>query len=181
MNNNEDIVAFDHWRYSAMSVTKYNPQYRDEERRYTRDEWTDYSCVGLVINGKEVTYQEYEVVEQSYIQAVRLFLQYHDCNELILCHVEKYDDQEFEERDIACRGLWSRISDGYIVSEKEIEAVVQMILRSYIWGELLCSANKEIAVRFGYDYYMYFNNVSGKLPSELRAQIESMGLFVEED
>lgn len=35
-------------------ITKYDPKNRDENNRYLKDEWTDYSSIGEIFEGKEL-------------------------------------------------------------------------------------------------------------------------------
>lgn len=36
-------------------ITKYDPQYRDEQGIYIREDWTSYSDIGKTYNGKLLT------------------------------------------------------------------------------------------------------------------------------
>jgi hypothetical protein len=50
-------------------VTKYNPVFRDENGRYTSEEWTSFGDVGEIVSVKE-----YVRVETAYIEAALAFL-----------------------------------------------------------------------------------------------------------
>jgi hypothetical protein len=58
-------------------VTKYNPVFRDEKGRYTREEWTSFGEVGEIVPVKE-----YIRVEAAYIEAALDFLREADVVEL---------------------------------------------------------------------------------------------------
>lgn len=55
-------------------ITKYNPQYRDENRVYLRDEWYLISQIGETFNGKVFTASEYFDMEDRYIESLKLLL-----------------------------------------------------------------------------------------------------------
>jgi hypothetical protein len=50
-------------------ITKYDPTLRDENGRYTREEWTSFSQVGGA-----VSFEEYVRVEKAYIDTALAFL-----------------------------------------------------------------------------------------------------------
>jgi len=55
-------------------VTKYDPAFRDKSGAYTKDEWTIFKQIGETFSGVQLTSEEYERVEEAYIQAAMSFL-----------------------------------------------------------------------------------------------------------
>ena len=55
-------------------VTKYNPAFRDHSGAYTKVEWTMFRQIGQTFSGVLLTSDEYERVEEAYIQAALSFL-----------------------------------------------------------------------------------------------------------
>ena len=57
-------------------ITKYDPQYRDENRVYLRwrEEWCMYSQIGKTFNGKVFTASEYFDTEDRYIESLKILL-----------------------------------------------------------------------------------------------------------
>lgn len=75
------------------------------------------------------------------------------------------------------RQLIESLYDGKVVGLESIAMIVQVILREYIWCEILCEQNLNIALRFGYDYYMYWNGEP--LSSQAKKRLGDLGLFIE--
>lgn len=55
-------------------TTKYNPIYRDEKDAYLKNEWTSYSDIGHIFDGKQLSINEYLNVEDKYIEAIIQFM-----------------------------------------------------------------------------------------------------------
>lgn len=49
-------------------ISKYNPQYRNEEGCYTKNEWTSYSDIGTIYEGRKFTKEEYLYVEKNIVK-----------------------------------------------------------------------------------------------------------------
>ena len=54
-------------------VAKYNPEIRDQSGAYTKVEWTFFRQIGQTFSGVLLTSDEYERVEEAYIQAALSF------------------------------------------------------------------------------------------------------------
>ena len=167
----------DNWRYTATSITKYNPVFRDENGYYKKREWIGFSQIGQFYDGEEFTFRSYLETEHKYIQAVIYFFQFHNCKKIILRNVEKYDVSEYKYNDKQeLILLFDQITEGYAISIEDLSTVVKLILRELFWADLFCSNSEENAVRFGYDFYMYFN--SNTTMAELFVKIKQLGLFI---
>ena len=166
------------WRYKAIRVTKYNPINRDENGYYTGNDWVGFFQIGKIFDDGELTLESYLATEQKYIAAAKLFFNFHGCEKIRFEKLEKnsfsyyhYDDEQQLSR------VYYDITEGLQFEIDELEIIMKLILRELIWGELFCIANDEVVVRFGYDYYMYFN--SPRDWSQLNNEIKNLGLFVE--
>ncbi len=166
------------WRYSATSVTKYNPIYRDVNGVYQRNEWIGFFQIGKDIDGQIFTLEEYECIEEKYLTAAHLFFTFHNCVKFRIENLEKkyIDDYKYPDK-AELVALYSKLGSGQIYELDNLKAIVKLILRELIWAELFCEKSDEIALRFGYDFYMYFN--SSKDMTSLFSEIESLGLFVD--
>lgn len=51
-------------------VTRYNPEHRDSDGFYIRDDWTDINDIGNIYNSKELKYSEYKSMEDLYFSLV---------------------------------------------------------------------------------------------------------------
>ncbi|MBK7468927.1 MAG: hypothetical protein IPJ43_20270 [Saprospiraceae bacterium] len=55
-----NIKVSERWLFSSFEVMKYNPIYRDSSGKYIKDEWTDYSDIGKILNGVVLTFLDYK-------------------------------------------------------------------------------------------------------------------------
>ena len=142
-------------------VTKYNPEYRNADGTYNRDEWTSYSDVGNIVAN-----EEYEKVENSYIESALDFLEEQNISKITITYLE--NQQNYKEPSIA-------LETGTELNAEHLKEVLKSILRERYWAKL---ENNNSFIHIGWDYYMYIG-----VPNESqsgRKHAESKGLFVEE-
>ena len=163
----------DTWRLNTKSITKYNPQYRDEEGRYLLDEWTSFSDIGKEFNGVIFTEEEYLTTEGNYIKAAIFIFESVSCNVIVIKNIEKYSDEIIDE---GLQRFYNDLKEDFYLTLDNIGNAITLILRDNLWCELHCLNNPNVVVRFGYDYYMYANGISSD--SYVWEQIREIGLFV---
>jgi hypothetical protein len=144
-------------------VTKYDPAVRDSSEAYRRDEWTRFADIGRSFDGVELTYDEYERVENAYIATALAFLR-----EAAVSHLTVRALQN-------ARGLPIRFGEGDSLPIERISEVLRSVLREEFWCRLESSS---AFVHVGWDYHMYLG-VTRPCPAA-RRQAEDNGLFVEE-
>lgn len=167
----------DEWRLTAKSITKYNPIYRDKDGVYTRNEWIGFFQIGETINGKMLTLEDYLQVEKKYIQSAIAFFQFHGCREIVLKHLEKNGPfHSTLSGDDELLNVYDLLKDRMIVTIEHLDIIIKLILRDYIWAELLSLESDLVAIRFGYDFYMYVN--SDKELDTFFNDVHKTGLFV---
>lgn len=160
-------------------VTKYDPALRDEWGAYTRDEWTDASCVGHEIADHVLSPEEYVHTENAYVRAVREFLADADDPPLFVSKGLERGDEKLS--DLARWGLDDvarqrpPLREGERLSGDDVDVACRLILRGAAWCKL--ETPELFGVHFGYDYYMYI----GSYHHSERAieRTEASGLFVE--
>jgi hypothetical protein len=161
----------DKWRYSAVSVTAYSPVYEDIRER---------PIISFGDVGKSMTLNEYFVIENAYIEAVKIIMRLNNCTELKIRYLEQYKNYSQEEVNKWHGNLhdtYLSITDNKIVILGDLEPTLRLILRNFMWCDLV-NLSKRLYVRFGYDYYMYFNT---KIKVDVyKDEIEKLGLYVEE-
>lgn len=169
-------------------ITKYDLKFRDIRGAYILDEWTDYSCVGMMIQGKQVTFEEYVEVEKKYIQAIRLFFDDLKLEELRFDFFLKYDDEQLDHHATQeMQQVFETISKETIVAKDTLVPVFQLILRGALGGILTnleyatlpkgALAQNDFVVRFGFDYHMYVG-VFQKHEQTIE-KVKELGLFPE--
>lgn len=167
----------DEWRLTAKSITKYNPIYRDRDGLYTKNEWIGFFQVGKTINGKKLTLEDYLQVEEKYIQSAIAFFLFHGCKEIVLNNVEKNGPfQSKLSADGELLTVYNVLKDRMIITIEDLGIIIKLILREYIWAELFSIESDLVAIRFGYDFYMYVN--SDKDLGTFFKDVHNTGLFV---
>ncbi len=150
--------------------------YRDELGRYLRDDWVSYREIGRKFNNEVFTLDEYLEVENNYIQAI---IQFMKCNKVTSFQVTKiergFDPAEDADSTQDMINVYKNIKNRSFLSEEELGNVCKLILRNYLW--CLLRNDKNMEVRFGYDYYMYI--LSKSVCKKAISNIEKTGLFVE--
>jgi hypothetical protein len=166
------------WREKAIRISKYDPAARDEEGRYTKDDWTSYTDIGSEFNGIKLTIGEYLTVEKKYIDAARMFFEFNSCDLIKVSNLAKFDfDQYYLSDKNEVLAIYENLKNGANVLPADLGIIIKLILRGYVWMELFCSSSPDTAVRFGYDLYMYFN--SKKDLGTLLEITKSKGLYVD--
>lgn len=149
-------------------ITKYDPLNRDESGGYLdSEEWTSYSEVG-----KKLNEEEYLIVEQKYINAIKIFMTELGIKKLQIMDLESYLEEDSTQ---TTTDFISNLSAGDKVSFHEVERLAQLTLREVVWCKL--EFEDELYVHFGYDYYMYIG--INKECKRVVQKIEKSGLFVE--
>ncbi|NIG55390.1 hypothetical protein [Chitinophaga sp. Cy-1792] len=165
----------DDWRFTAQRITKYNPRYRNANGAYTKNEWTSFCDIGKSFDGVELTPAEYFRTEAHYIASILLIMQRAGYSEVRVRSLEKTAVDTRLNGDLLIR--YNSVVDGEIMGLDVWPTIVQLILREYLWAELVCSA--DCIFRFGYDYYMYFNGIDILADQVLKSEIEVMDLFID--
>src|ERR1700748_3663308 len=94
-----DKFMDDHWRFTAVSITKYGPLFRDEKGNYTKNEWLGFFQIGEVLEDGVLTFDKYLEIESKYVAAAEMFFEFHGCNTAVLKTVEKYDYWGYNYKD----------------------------------------------------------------------------------
>lgn len=144
-------------------VTKYDPALRDERGRFTDDTWTSIADIGASYDGEQLTLEEYERVEASYLAAARAFADEAGVTEL-----------EVRSVDHGPRDL----TEGELASIDRAIEILRLMLRE----EAICTLEaltNDFVLHVGFDYYMYIG-AAQPCPHAV-ALATSNGLFVEPD
>ena len=149
-------------------ITKYNPANRDGRGVYLMNEWTSYSDIGKHYNGVEFTVAEYEQYEKAYIDSILCLMECNSIETLKIVELEKYEDENADERI-------NSITEGMMLSKKQIKIVAQHVLREKLWCKLVL--DKIFYVHFGYDYNMYIG--SCKKCEKVIKEIECKNMYIE--
>lgn len=144
-------------------VTKYNPAFRDQSGAYTKVEWTSFSQIAQIFSGELFTSDEYERVEEAYVQAALSFLRE---SVLLSMRVAGLEHSRAQLLDF---------QNDSVLPLDRIGEIIRQILREEFWCRLEGSAG---FLHFGWDYSMYIG-VPHPCPTA-RASAAELGLYVEE-
>ena len=159
-------------------ITKYNPNFRDENGYYTlTEDWTCPSEIGKTINGNQFTLEDYLQVEAAYIDSAIKFIDESGIDLLRIlqleCDISEEDrtsplyEKEFEELVL---------KEDLVINKNEIRLICKMVLRNFLWCKLY--SKDHFFIHFGWDYYMYIGSHVNCLSAIKFA--ENNGLFVEQ-
>jgi hypothetical protein len=138
-------------------VTKYNPKNRNKKGHYLiTEEWTDFGEVG-----KNVTLQEYEIVESAYLETAYEFIK-----EAKISHLKLFGLGNSQNK--------SPFKEGESISIEQLKPVIKSILRNEYWCRI---ESDEVFVHVGDDFYMYVGVPS--VSEEALVKARARGLFVE--
>ena len=149
-------------------ITKYNPCNRDINGIYTLpDEWTSYSDIGTVREGK---------IEDAYVASIFDDHGLQRVQKLKVVGLEKRGpliSDSYLSKDM--KEMYDKVRDGIYCSEDTIDGVARLVLREKLWCKLEA---RSMFVHFGYDYYMYIG--SAEMCEKEVQKIQEMGLYIEE-
>lgn len=138
------------------TVSKYN------EKVDNHNEWTDYSDIGKVFDGKELTMEDYLSVEQKYIDFIRDVLDVGNISVLVLTEFEIHEDIKWKENQT--------------IKASEAPEVIKDILRNRFWCKF---KSTDLCLCFGFDFYMHVKtNVNYGSLLEL---CNKYGLYIKEN
>ena len=163
----------------TFQITKYHPQYRTEDGKYLKNEWTSVSDIDTIFVDGMLTEEEYYRIENNHLKAIRYVLNELNSDYLKIVGLEKFEKEiercqkvEYSEEDSRVYGI---AIDGKVLSINDAIILCKLMFRENIWCYLV---NKEIKLNCSSDYYM-----SITVPTHLQCfdKIENeLGLYIEE-
>ncbi|PEL14287.1 hypothetical protein [Bacillus sp. AFS017336] len=140
-------------------VTKYNPDFRNEDGSYSlTEEWTCLSEIGKIIYGKEFTLDEYLQVEAAYVETIINFLEESGINSLRILKLSILNISEEDKKSSLYETEFDELilNEDMVVNIGEIRLICKMVLRNFLGCELYLK--DKFFVHFGWDYYMYIGS-----------------------
>lgn len=166
-------------------ITKYNPQFRNDEGMYLKEDWTAISDISKVFNGKELTIESYKKSEDSYITVIHLIMEYLNIPHLKVTNITRSFSMEMFKNIISnYHELYSEEMIEYYSSEKNnntlekenIDVFCRLILREDIGSKIFY--NRKVKIFIGYDYLMSIH--TSKSLDSMFPLFEQLGLYVED-
>jgi hypothetical protein len=159
-------------------VTKYNPDFRDENGYYTlNEEWTCPSEIGKIINGNEFTLDEYLLVEASYINSVIKFIEESNIDSLRILQLDSYISEEDKTSPLFEKEFEHLVlKEDSVVNINEVRLICKLVLRNFLGCQLY--RKDHFFVHFSWDYYMFIGS-NMNCPSAIEFA-KNNGLFAEQ-
>ncbi|WP_341278980.1 hypothetical protein [Paenibacillus sp. FSL H8-0537] len=166
-------------------ISKYDPKLRDRAGRYMPEDWIAISDIGKAFNGEILTNERYTSVEDSYVNAVLMIMDYTQIPYLTVNNIRKnFNDNVFEHtanrfskhyssKDI--KDVYYNLKNGKKYTAQQIESIIRLLLREDVGMEVFYE--NELKVFIGYDFLMGVHTL--KSIESIIPSIENMGLFVE--
>ncbi|MDM5281761.1 hypothetical protein QUF95_30965 [Paenibacillus silvae] len=163
-------------------------KYKEDElplyQQGKKETWTSVSDIGKVIYGEKVTVSDYLNVEDSFVEGIKAFMTCTKSTQLTIKQLEKPLQIEVIKADVIQKGfssdynntmfnLYQLLERGTKVNFDEIEHLIRLALREYIWVQL---ESDSMFVRFDYDYYVDIGAVVRC--DEAVQQVRAIGLSI---
>jgi hypothetical protein len=164
-------------------ITKYNPKFRDENRRYNKEDWTSISDIGKSFE-EVLTVENYSQVEDSYINAIQIVMDYLGVPYLLINNIIRSSSKEnFLEMARKFVELYSdefikvytNLRDFERLDKEKVDICCRLLLREDIGCDLYFP--RKMKVFIGYDYLMEIH--TSRSIDTIRPLIEQLGLYVE--
>ncbi|CAM3496197.1 hypothetical protein STPL106120_09920 [Streptococcus pluranimalium] len=117
---------------------------QEERIHYLRDDWTSISDIGKVREGVLVTLEEYERIENAYINVLR--------EVALTMSVATFEVLYLDIWDVDTSKYDFKIEVGASLTLEQALLLSRHILREEMWCKLV---NPHLEFHFGYDYYAY--------------------------
>ena len=149
--------------YDQYTGARWNPTVRiDDGPRFTKVEWTMFKEIGGTFSGVVFTREEYDRVEDGYVEAAVTFLRESGESSMRVAGIEK-------------RGRLVDFDNGSVLQLERIGEIIRPTLREEIYCRL---EGNDSFIHFGWDFYMYIG-VPHRCPGA-EARAAELGLHVEE-
>ena len=164
---------------NRISISKYNPLFRDVNGAYINNEWTSISDIGKIYDNKIFSWEDYIETESLYVKAIFKILKYFQSNGIIISHLFQFEDKNYFNKygNDNLKVTLQMIQTGDYISEiNTISNLIELRLREHIAElELKIEGSSQANITFGFDYYMYLETDHAIDP--LQEQIKELGLY----
>lgn len=167
------------------NISKYNPELKDRDGKYLKDDWTAISDIGKIFDGKKLSSEDYLEIESNYIKAIYEILDFYKLKSLDVQDVQKSfrHDRFIEiinERKVVydedLLNFYNNLESIKILEHQEIGLFCRLLLREDIGAKIFYPRKLKIFVC--YDYLIGIH--SSRSIEKVIPRIKDLGLFVEE-
>ena len=158
-------------------ITKYNPIYRDNNGFFKHDEWTSVTDTNIFNKSSSITFNDYMVIENDYINVVKHIMSINGTDRLEV-KLKEHRANRLNYPDCDENKIVSFLTEtkwDQPIYGDDIEFLVKLCLREEVWCKL---ENTYMFAHFGYDYYMYVGSARELKSGEIK--IIAPNLFQED-
>ena len=166
-------------------ISKYDPMYRDKQGIYTLDEWTSWSDIGKVYQGRTFTKDNYLKTESLYCDVIYEILSRQGVRTLEVRDLESplslpetsrfLSEESLQLTEEECH-IIQIIQENQQVSIEKIKVYVKLLLRDCFWC-ILADTESDARVSVGYDYYVHLT--CDTLDQAQIDACEKLGIYME--
>ncbi|MGX7775705.1 hypothetical protein ACVV62_00775 [Streptococcus pluranimalium] len=161
------VINISEKKMSTLRFSKYDIKYRNELGHYLRDDWTSIGDIGKVREGVLVTLEEYERIENAYINVLR--------EVALTLSITTFEISYLDSLDFDTSTYDFKIEVGASLTLDQALILSRHTLRDEMWCKLV---NPRLQFHFGYDDYAYLYFDGDK--ERVKAIIKKHRLFWED-
>lgn len=166
-------------------ITKYNPLFRNSAGEYLEEDWTAISDIGKIFNGTQLTQKVYKCVENNYVDAINIIMDFLGITYLTANDINK----SFSSTDdflnsikkygtLYCAQMidvFENVTDNQTLDDEKLDSFLRLLIREDIGADV--SYPRKMQVFIGYDFLMGVH--TSKSIEPVISNINDLGLFVE--
>lgn len=155
------------------AITKYNPKFHDGKKRYINEDWTAISDIGKSFEGEVLTVENYRQVEDSYINAIHLVMEFLGVPYLVInkvirsCSSEKFLEIRKKFNELYPNDLieaYTNVRDFDRLDKEKVDFYCRLLLREDTGCEIYFP--RKMKVLIGYDYLMGIHTSKSMIQSD---------------
>ena len=167
------------------SITKYNPSFRNDKGAYLKEDWIAISDIGKYFEGQQLTIERYKNIEDNYIKAIHLIMDYLGISYLNIKDVMESFSLELFKNNMKkypklynneMLELYTNVKDYKELNKENIDLFCRLLLREDFGSDIFYPRRMKVFI--GYDYLMGVH--TSKCLDPIISSIEELGLYVEE-
>ncbi|PGM59763.1 hypothetical protein [Bacillus sp. AFS053548] len=167
------------------SITKYNPSFRNDKGAYLKEDWIAISDIGEYFDGQQLTNESYKKVEDNYIKAIHIIMDYLAIPYLNIKNVMESFSLEFFKNKMKkypelynkeTLDLYTNVKGYKDLNKENIDLFCRLLLREDLGSDIFYPRRMKVFIN--YDYLMGVH--TSKCLAPIITYIEELGLYVEE-
>lgn len=144
------------------SITKYS-----DDESIKKNDWIAISDIGGTFNGVKLTSEKYKLVEDSYVNAIRMIAEYMGLESFRVKNVNKWMNLKNEVKQYHYKELYNdymiqlfeQLNDSSVLTLDELLVLIRLLLREDIYAIVYVPYRLKIFIC--YDYLMGVHSSKG--------------------